>query len=141
MTEEFTAAAVLAAYQRALEHERPLIVREMRRAAERHLATVTSGYAEGPTGNLRRRVLLRERNAFSFQVLATAPHVGLFERGTRPRFGRGGRARGRGSRSAGRLAARGVSPARGPIFIPAAIRERAAAGRAITALLQRRVEV
>lgn len=139
--QEFSAAAVIDAYRRAVAADQARILSYMQRGAEQHLAAVQRAYPQGPTGNLRGRVRLDHRNEFSWRVIATAPHVGLWERGTRQRQARGGSARGRGSRSSGKLANRGAARAGGPVFIPLAVRAREAAFSAVRALLARTVEV
>lgn len=127
-SEIFSTADVIAGYRRAVAEDQRRILRLMESAAEQHLTAVRRSYPLGPTGHLRTRITLDRRNAFSWRVLATAPHLGLYERGTRPRRTRAG-------------ASRGVSPAHGAVFIPLAIRYRAQAGSAVRALLERPVEV
>jgi hypothetical protein len=67
------------------------------------------------SGHLRRGVRLQQSLLKSGSVRAVlvskAPHAHLYESGTKVRMGRGGRARGKGSRSHGKLANRGAMPA------------------------------
>jgi hypothetical protein len=76
--------------------------------------TLRAAYPEGPTGNLRRGVRLDQRAArgggSATVLVSAAPHAWIYERGTKPREGRGGSATGKGSRSHGALANRGFMP-------------------------------
>lgn len=139
--QEFSASAVIAAYQRAAEADQRRILRYMAVSAAQHATALQRSYPRGRTGNLAGRILLEQRNAYSWRVLATAPHLGLWEKGTRRRQGRGGAGTGRGSRSGGALANRGAMPAGGATFIPLAIRYRGQAIDAVRALMARTVEV
>lgn len=126
--EEFSASAVIAAYQRAVEADQRRMATAMRVAAMAHFSAIGRTYPSGRTGTLSRRIGFIERNPTSWQVLASAPHVHLWERGTRRRQTRAG-------------LNRGVSPAHGEVFIPLAIRMRREASRDIQAILNRLVEV
>lgn len=72
------------------------IVTEHAQAAERAIET---GYPIGPTGTLRRRVVLERspslKNSCSFAVRSQAPHANIFERGTVQRHTKKGWNRGR----------------------------------------------
>jgi len=76
-------------------------------------STLRALYPIGPTGNLRAGVRLEQRAAKGGSgtvLVSAAPHAWIFERGTVVREGRGGRARGKGSRRDGALANRGFMP-------------------------------
>lgn len=90
---------------------------------------IETGYPEGPTGNLKRRVSV-ERNksklASSAIVRSRAPHAAIFEFGTKRRF-------------TDRGANRGVMPkaSDSEAFIPKAIRARRRMTQALVAMLER----
>lgn len=58
-----------------------------------------TGYAQGPTGNLRRGVVVRLRNpgqaSVTSTVLSRAPHAWLYEKGSKVRHNKKGNGRGR----------------------------------------------
>jgi hypothetical protein len=69
----------------------------VRQAAIETAAELRSALALGPTGNLRKRVRMRQRDPLVWQVISGAPHAFINEEGTRRRNYKG--------------ANRGISPA------------------------------
>jgi hypothetical protein len=57
----------------------------VKQAAIETAAELRSALALGPTGNLRKRVRLRQRDPLVWQVISGAPHAWLNEYGTRKR--------------------------------------------------------
>lgn len=111
---DFDTAALVAGLERAsldIKREVGTLLEEAALGTQRD---VQAAYPIGPTGRLKRQVYLTQPRSFSTsgdpsirprQVRAAAPHVHIYQGGTRERFD--------ATRSNAR---RGVSPAHGPIF-------------------------
>lgn len=78
-THDFTAADVIAGYRRAVEADQRRIAQTMNLSAVAHYAALQRTYPVGPTGNLRSRIFLTQRNDTSWRVSAGAPHLWLWE--------------------------------------------------------------
>lgn len=125
---DWTTAEVIAAFQRAVDADQRRVLEIVQLTAIAHESYLQRTYPVGRTGNLRSSIFISKRNEFSWRVSAGAPHVHIWEDGTRQRRTRRG-------------FNRGVSPAKGPVFVPAATRYRADMIRRIQVVLDRPVEV
>lgn len=90
--------------------------------ARHALEDVRVAYPQGPTGNLRRLLQVSRGQSGSFGVAVTvrsrAPHAWIFEKGTKPRHGRG------------RMPA-------GQVFVPTVIRRRGQMQQALVGLVRK----
>jgi hypothetical protein len=69
----------------------------MTESAEAAKADIAAAYPQGPTGNLKRGLVLRDARGTLIagkELVQTAPHGYLYEHGTRPRYNQAGAYRG-----------------------------------------------
>jgi hypothetical protein len=123
VVEEFSIEALVDAWRRATDEMKTQAAARVEQAAAAAADRIASAYPVGPTGNLRAGVsagvprgyrVVEGTAIFTRTVVSRAPHAWIYEHGTGPRVD--------GTR---KNADRGRSPARGPVFIPIAIDERA----------------
>lgn len=114
-TIEFSVRQLADAMDRATDEVKEDVARLIGSAAETTVQRLQRGYPQGPTGNLRKMVRVTSPRSFSttsngvalpaMQVKAFAPHVHIWQRGTKVR-----RNYSRGDANRGRM------PVGGPLF-------------------------
>lgn len=103
--QEFSTNDLWRAMHRASEDIKREVSALLERSSREFENDLLRYYPVGPTGNLRNRVFRYKDSLYNWKVRAFAPHVHIYEEGTKPRHDptRGNAYRGR-------------SPKRGPIF-------------------------
>ena len=118
MADEFSIQPLIDAFARARAEIRADIGELAEQAADSAKYTLRSAYPQGPTGNLRDRVTVvpsRDGDLVQlYRVRSLAPHTHFIEQGTATRVA-----------YTRKNANRGISPRRGPVFVPTAVEARA----------------
>ena len=137
---DFSVAELARALERASDDIKREVGALVVQAAHTHQRLVQQAYPVGPTGNLRGRVIVTSPRGYSTTgsgvpiptkvVKATAPHVHIWQEGTKPRFDPT-----RGN------ARRGVSPRHGRIFERLAVETRTDMLRSAQDVLDRNREL
>jgi hypothetical protein len=137
---DFSVAELARGLDRASDDIKREVGQLVEQAAQNTQARVQAVYPVGPTGNLRKLVRVSNPRGFSSTaggsvipakvVRATAPHVHIWQEGTRDRFD--------ATRANAR---RGRSPRHGDVMASTAIRERADMLRKAQAVLDRKREL
>lgn len=140
MPADFSVAELVQAMDRASDEVKRDVSRLIDSAAETMVSRLQRTYPQGPTGNLRGRIFVTQPRQFSTtstgtpvpvkRVRATAPHIHIWQEGTRERFDP--------TRANAR---RGKMPRGGRVFEAVAADERGRMLRAMQDVLDRHREI